>query len=201
MKKLISASFLTFAALALTASSARAATWEIDGAHTAATFKVRHLAVSWVRGQFGTVTGTIDYEAGKPESIKADVSIDVASIDTSNEKRDEHLRSPDFFDVAKHPKITFKSKRVQKAGAEGFELVGDLTIRGTTKEVALKVEAPAAPTKDPWGNTKTGTTATLTINRHDFGVAFNKVLETGGLVVGNDVHITLEIEVNQKAAK
>lgn len=182
----------------LVAPLAGAATWEIDSAHSGAHFSVRHMMVSNVRGDFGKVTGTVVFDAKNPKAAQVNATIDVSSINTREPKRDEHLRSPDFFDAAKFPTITFKSKRVEQAGEGKYKVVGDLTIRGVTKEVTLDVEGPAPEAKDPWGNVKSGATATTKINRKDFGLAWNKVLETGGVAVGEEVKITLDIELNKK---
>ena len=179
-------------------AAAKAALWEIDSAHTSAQFAVRHLMVSTVRGSFSKVSGTLEYDGKDLATLKADVTIDVASVNTGIEKRDEHLRSADFFDVAKFPTMTFKSKKAEKAGEGKFKLTGDLTIHGVTKEVTLEVEGPAPVVKDPWGNTKTGATATVKINRTDFGLKWNAVLEAGGVAVGEEVSITIDIEAYQK---
>jgi len=193
------AAALSFAGLAAP-SSAHGADWAIDGSHTNVGFKVKHLAVSWVRGNFSKAEGTISFDGKDLSTLKADVTIPIETVDTDNAKRDEHLRSPDFFDAANHPTMTFKSKKVTDISKDGteFKLVGDLTIRGTTKEVTLEVEDWTAGVVDPWGNTKAGGTATTTINRFDFGLEWNNLLETGGLVVGEDVKIELELELNKK---
>jgi len=192
---------LAAAAVALSTPSlaaAAAATWDIDPSHTAAQFSVRHLMISNVRGEFGKVTGTVTYDEQEVSSIAVDVTIDATSIDTREPKRDEHLRSPDFFDVAKYPTITFKSKRSEKAGTGKFKVVGDLTIHGVTKEVTLDVEGPTPAIKDPWGNVKVGATATTKVNRKEFGLNWNAALETGGVVVGDEVSITLDVEIVKK---
>ena len=175
-----------------------ASAWDIDTAHSAAQFSVRHLAVSNVRGEFGKITGTLQLDDKDITKSTVEATIDVTSINTREEKRDQHLKSPDFFDVAKFPTITFKSKKVAKEGSDRLKVTGDLTIHGVTKEVVLQVDGPAKPIKDPWGNTKTGVTATTKINRKDFGLTWNKALETGGLVVGDEVSITLDVELQQK---
>jgi len=175
-------------------SAAVPATWVIDTSHSSADFKVRHLAISNVRGTFPAVQGTIEWNEQDVTQSTVEATIDIASVDTGEPKRDAHLVSADFFDAETHPTMTFKSKKVEKSG-DGLKVTGDLTLRGVTKEVVLDVEGPYEPIKDPWGNVKTGATATTTINRQDFGVSWNKTLDTGGLVVGNDVHITLELEI------
>jgi polyisoprenoid-binding protein YceI len=172
--------------------------WQIDSSHSAANFSVRHLMVSTVRGQLGRVTGTVEYDGKDVRSVKADVTIDVNGINTQNEKRDGHLRSPDFFDAANHPTVTFKSKRVEPGANGAFKLIGDLTIRGTTKEVALDVEAPSPVVKGGRG-VVTGTTATTRIKRLEYGLKYNSMVEAGP-VVGDDVTITIDLEVGRPAA-
>jgi len=174
-------------------------TWELDQAHTTAQFTVRHMMVTNVHGTFGKVAGKISYDGKDLSTLAADVSIDATSINTNNEKRDAHLRSPDFFDTVNNPSITFKSKRVEKGAAGMFKLIGDLTIRGVTKEVALDVEGPTSPV-NAGAVTKIGATATTSINRHDFGVKWSRPIEAGGVVVGDMVKITLEIEANRRNA-
>jgi polyisoprenoid-binding protein YceI len=171
-----------------------AATYQIDTAHTYAGFTVEHMMVSDVHGAFSDVTGTILFDAAKPADTKADVSINTASVDTRLQKRDDHLRSPDFFDAVKFPAMTFKSKSVKNPSKGTFQLVGDLTIRGVTKEVVLDVKGPTPEYKDPWGNTKIGFSATGKINRKDFGLNWNQALEAGGVLVGEEVAITIEVE-------
>jgi polyisoprenoid-binding protein YceI len=172
--------------------------WRIDGNHSAAHFSVRHLMVSTVRGQLGRITGTLEYDGKDVTSIKADVSIDVNGINTQNEGRDKHLRTADFFDVPNHPAITFVSKRVEAGAAGQFKLIGDLTIRGTTKEVALDVEGPAPITKGNRGLV-TGATATGKINRLEYGLKWNNMVEAGP-VVSDEVRITIDIEANRPTA-
>ena len=189
-----------FAAALLLAPAASFAgdgsTWSIDASHTHVGFKVRHNTVSWVKGAFGKVDGAIVWDGSSPKSVQATITIDVASIDTENEKRDKHLRSPDFFDVEQFPTATFTSNKVKDVKEDGaFQLVGDLVMHGVTKEVTLDVEPIAGPVKDPWGGTRAGTTATVTIDRKDWGVSWSKLLDGGGLVVGDEVHLTLEVEL------
>jgi len=185
------------AVLALVASPATAAVYDIDGAHSSATFKVKHLAISTVSGGFGKVSGKVTWDPADPTKSVVDATIDTSSIDTQNAGRDEHLKSPDFFDVATHPTITFKSTKVEPAGDGRLKVTGDLTLRGVTKPVVLDVEGPVTPIKDPRGNMKTGATATTKINRQDFGVSWSKTLDGGGLVVSDDVWITIELELAQ----
>jgi polyisoprenoid-binding protein YceI len=172
--------------------------WQVDTSHSAANFSVRHLMVSTVRGRLGPITGTIEYDGKDVRSIKADVVIDVNRIDTQNEKRDGHLRSPDFFDAANYPNITFKSKLVEAGTGGAFKLIGDLTIRGTTKEVALDVEAPAPIVRGGRGLV-TGTTATTRIKRLEYGLKYNSMVEAGP-VVGDEVTITIDLEVGRPSA-
>lgn len=187
-----------FALASLVAPSlANASTWEVDSSHSAASFSVRHLMISNVRGELGKVTGTVNVDDKDITKSTVEATIEMAGINTRDAKRDEHLRSPDFFDVAKFPNLTFKSTKVEKAGA-GLKVTGNLTIHGVTKEVVLNVEGPAPATKDPWGNTKSGFTATAKINRKDFGVTWNKSIDGGGVVVGEEVSVTIDLEVNKK---
>ncbi len=169
--------------------------WLVDSSHSAASFSVRHLMVSTVRGQLGAITGSVEYDGNDVRTIKADVSIDVKAINTQNANRDGDLRGPDFFDTAKHPTITFKSKRVEPGAGGAFKLIGDLTIRGTTKEVTLDVETPAPVTKGMKGMV-TGTTATTRIKRLDYGLKYNAMVEAGP-VVGDEVTITIDLEVGR----
>jgi polyisoprenoid-binding protein YceI len=175
-----------------------AAPWEFDPDHTGVQFKVRHLMVSSIRGEFEKVTGKIVYDDTDVTKSAADITIDAVSISTRVAKRDEHLRSPDFLDVAKYPSITFKSKRVEKSGNGTLKMTGDLTIRGVTKEVVLTVEGPTPAIKDMQGNTRVGGQATAKINRKDFGLVWNKALETGGVAVGDEVDITIDMEIYRK---
>jgi polyisoprenoid-binding protein YceI len=175
-----------------------AAPWEFDPAHTGVHFKVRHLMISSVRGEFEKVSGKIVYDESDVTKSSADIAIETASINTRVAKRDEHLRSPDFLDVAKFPAITFRSKRVEKAGNGTLKMTGDLTIRGVTKEVVLAVEGPSPEIKDPMGNRRVGGQAATKINRKDFGLVWNAALETGGVVVGDEVEITIDMEIYRK---
>jgi polyisoprenoid-binding protein YceI len=177
-------------------ATAGAHTWEIDSSHTTAGFSVRHMMVTNVHGAFGKVTGTIQYDGTDASSIAADITIDAATIDTNNERRDTHLRRADFFDVSNHPTIRFSSKRVEKAADGQFKLIGDLTMRGVTKEVALDVEGPS-PAVNAGRVFKIGASARATINRQDFGLTWNRAIEAGGVTVGDEVKIVLEIEANR----
>jgi polyisoprenoid-binding protein YceI len=181
----------------LAPQATEATTWDIDASHTSAGFKVRHLMVSHVRGRLGAVSGTVVLDEQDPAGSRVDVSIDVAAIDTRDEKRDAHLRSADFFDVANHPNVTFRSTAVRpgREGAGSYDVTGDLTIRGVTRPVTLAVEPLAAAVADPWGSTRRGATARARVNRKDFGLQWNLALETGGFVVGDDVAIEIEVEL------
>ncbi|MBT0663642.1 YceI family protein [Geobacter pelophilus] len=193
MKRII-AVVSTIIALALPVI-ASASTWNIDPEHSNVGFKVKHLMVSNVKGVFEKHSGTVDIDDKDITKSKVTVRIDTNSINTNVQKRDEHLRSPDFFDVAKYPAMTFVSKKVAKAGEGNLKVTGDLTIHGITRQVVLDVEGPTAESKDPWGNIRRGASASTKINRKDFGLTWNKALETGGVVVGEEVAITLEIEM------
>jgi polyisoprenoid-binding protein YceI len=178
--------------------SAETATWVIDGAHSSAGFSVRHMMVSKVRGSFDKVSGTVTGDLSNPASAQVDVTIDASSINTGNTKRDDHLRSADFFEIEKHPAITFKSKKIEKAG-DGYRMTGDLTMRGVTKEVVLAVDAPASPIQvgKAW---RSGTSATTRVDRKDFGLTWNRALEAGGVTVGDEVEIFLDVELIRKDA-
>jgi polyisoprenoid-binding protein YceI len=177
-----------------------ASMWEIDPAHTSAQFGIRHLMVSTVRGDFRKVTGTVNLNEQDVTKSTIDATIDVSSINTGIEKRDEHLRGPDFFDAVKYPTMTFKSKKIEKAGEGKYKVTGDLTLHGTTKEVVLDVEGNLTPVKDPMGKTRIGGMATTKLNRKDFGLAWNRSLEAGGVVVGEEVSITIDTELTQQQA-
>ena len=182
------------------AGSASAAEWTIDPSHTAAQFSVKHLMVSTVRGQFQKVSGTINLDDKDITKSTLDITIDATSIDTREPKRDAHLRSPDFFDVQTYPTLTFKSTAVSRAG-DKLLVKGNLTIRNVTKEVTLTVEGPTPAIKNPWGATVRGATATGRINRKDFGLNWNKALETGGVLVGDEVQLLIDAEFQLKTPK
>lgn len=193
MKRIL-ASFATIVALSLPAL-ASATTWNVDPDHSNIGFKVRHLMISNVKGSFDNHVCVVDIDDRDITKSKVEVTIDTASINTNVKKRDEHLRSADFFDVAKYPTMTFVSKKVAKAGKDKLKVTGDLTLHGVTKEVVLDVEGPTRESKDPWGNIRSGALASTKINRKDFGLVWNAVLETGGVAVGEEVTINLEIEM------
>ncbi len=179
-------------------SVGRGATWEADPAHSTIQFGIRHMMISTVHGQFKTFTATGTGDPAKPAAATVEATIDVATVDTGNEKRDTHLKSPDFFDVAQFPKMTFKSTKIEAAGPGKAKVTGDLTLHGVTKPVVLMVEGPTAVIKDPMGNTKVGATATTKINRKDFGIAWQKTLDGGGLMIGDDVDVTIDLEAVKK---
>ena len=168
--------------------------WTLDAAHSHVSFSVRHMMISNVRGEFSKVTGQASYDANNPAASQLSVSIDVASINTREEKRDAHLRSADFFDVENHPTMTFVSKAVRPRG-DGLEVVGDLTIRGTSREVTLALEEITPQFADPWGNLRVGASARTKIRRSDFGMRWNAALEAGGVLVGDEVSIQIEAEL------
>ncbi len=189
--------FLTFlSTLAILAGSAFAEvqTWNVDPNHTAAQFSVRHMGISTVRGAFTKVSGTAQYDPSNPSKTVVEATIDAASVDTRVSMRDNDLKSPNYFDVAKYPTITFKSKSVEAAGAGKLKLTGDLTIHGTTKEVVLDVDGPSAPVTDPRGNTHVGASASTTVKRTDFGVGGTNPM------VGDDITITIDVELVRPAA-
>ena len=188
---------LVFVAGLLAPVLGHGATWEIDPAHTSVAFAVRHMMIRTVRGQFRTFTATAVGDVSSPETAKLEASVDVASIDTGNEKRDAHLKSPEFFDVEKFPKMTFKSKKIEPAGAGKYKVTGDLTLHGVTKEVVLEVEGPSAPVT--MGAVKSSAHATTKINRKDFGITWNKAMDGGGVVVGDEVDVTIDVEAVKKS--
>ncbi|KDA54030.1 MAG: YceI family protein [Acidobacteriota bacterium] len=191
---------LVFAAslLALGAQAQEQKTvWSLDPAHSSVGFSVRHMMVSNVRGEFTQFSVSVTTVADKPETAQVEVSIQAASIDTRIADRDKHLRSADFLDVEKFPTITFVSKKVEPAGNGKFRVTGDLTIKGVSKPVVLEAEVSPVM-KDPWGNLRVGVHATTTINRKDFGVSWHKVLDTGEVVVGDDVRVILDVELVRK---
>lgn len=189
------------ALLVLAPSAGFAGSWEFDSSHTNAHFTVKHMMVTNVRGEFTKLTGAVELDDKDITKSTVTTTIDATSVNTREPKRDEHLRSADFFDVAKHPNLTFKSKKVEKgASANMLKVTGDLTIRGVTKPVVLDVEL-SGETKDPWGNVRRGGVATTQVNRKDFGLMWNKTLEAGGFLVGDDVSITIDFELTKKAPK
>ena len=179
--------------------AANAHSYEIDSSHSSASFKVRHLMVSNVRGEFGAISGTVFIDDVDLTRSTVEVSIDASTINTRDPKRDEHLRSADFFDVAAFPTVTFKSKRVQPGKGGGLFVAGDLTIHGITREVTLDVEALSPEQNDPWGNVKRGASARTRVNRKDFNLIWNAALDGGGVLIGDEVSIAIEVELGRKA--
>jgi len=172
-------------------------TYKIDPQHSTAQFVVRHMMITNVRGGFSGVQGSVTWDPANPGASSAEATITVANINTNEPDRDKHLQSADFLDVEKYPTITFKSTKVEPAGDGEVKLTGDLTIHGVTKPVVLKVEGPTPAGKDPWGNTRIGASATTKIKRSDFGLNFNAVLETGGVLVGDELKLELEVSLIQ----
>jgi len=180
-----------------TAAASTVTTWEIDPAHAHAQFKVRHMMIANVKGEFTKLTGTAKWDSADITKSSLEATIDVASINTREPQRDAHLKSADFFDAEHYPTITFRSTKITPTN-EGHEITGDLTIRGVTKSVTLAVEGPTPESKDPWGNTRVGVELTTTIDRKDFGLTWNATLETGGVLVGEKVAITVDAELIKK---
>ncbi len=200
-KKMYMRRMLLFvAALAVVLSSplAHGSDWTIDSSHSNAQFAVRHFMVSTVRGTFGTMSGSVTLNEEDVTKSAATAEIDVASVDTREAKRDEHLKGADFFDVEQHPKMSFVSKMVEKVDDTHYKMTGDMTLKETTKEVVFDVEGSTTPIKDPWGNNRLGGVATTKINRTDFGLTYNSVLDTGGVTIGEEVTITIDFELIPK---
>lgn len=192
VKGLLVLSFLSLA------TSAFGADYEIDAQHSEATFSVRHMMVSNVKGTMSNVSGKVSYDPAHPEKSTVEASVDPSTIYTRVTKRDDHLKSPDFLDVPKFPLITFKSTKVAAHGSGKLAVTGDLTIHGVTKSVTLEVDGPSDEAKDPWGNTRRGASATVKLNRKDFGLTWNKALETGGVLVGEEVGVEIQLEMVKK---
>jgi polyisoprenoid-binding protein YceI len=169
-------------------------TWNLDPVHSVAEFKVKHMMISNVKGQFTTVTGLLTLDEANITNSRIEASAEVASVNTRDAQRDTHLRSEDFFYAEKFPALSFKSTRITSNGIGELSVSGDLTIRGVTRNVIFTVEGLTMPAKDPWGNTRLGLSATTKINRKDFGLTWNTVLETGSILVGDDVTITLDAQ-------
>ncbi|HTV04390.1 MAG TPA: YceI family protein [Acidobacteriaceae bacterium] len=177
-----------------TTAATAVTTWNIDPIHSVAEFKVRHMMISNVKGQFTGIAGILKLDEADITSSGIEATIDAASINTRDAQRDGHLKSPEFFDAEKFPTLAFKSTHVARTGEAELEIDGNLTIHGVTRKATFAVEGPSAPAKDPWGNTRIGLSATTKINRKDFGLTWNSALETGGVMVGEEVTITLEVE-------
>ncbi|HLY19069.1 MAG TPA: YceI family protein [Bryobacteraceae bacterium] len=176
-----------------------AATYMIEPAHSSAHFKVRHLMIANVRGEFSKVSGTVTFDPSNLAASGITAEIDVHSLSTREPDRDKHLKSADFFDAANYPKMKFQSKKVEVEGPSAYKVTGDLTIRNVTKEVILSVSGPTPEIKDPWGYTRRGAEAVGQISRKDFGLTYNQVLETGGVMIGDDIEISLEVELVKTA--
>lgn len=172
--------------------------YQIDPSHSSASFSVKHMMIAKVHGAFEKLSGQLNYDAANPTQATVEVQIESASVNTHDSARDTHLRSADFFDVEKYPVLTFKSKSVEQAGSS-LKVVGDLTIHGVSKQVTLEVEKPSEEMKDPWGNIKIGVSAATKIKRKDFGLNWNAALEAGGVLVGDDVNISLDIQLVKQA--
>jgi len=175
-------------------TSSQPSRWTLDASHSSVGFSVRHMMITNVRGEFQKLAGDVVFDPSQPEASKVSATIDVASINTREEKRDAHLRSADFFDAEGHPQMTFVSKRVRRAG-DDYEVVGDLTIRGTTREVTLRVEDVTAEHTDPWGQRRIGATARTKVRRSEFGMTWNAALEAGGVLVGDEISIVIEVSL------
>lgn len=173
-------------------------TYVLDGSHTQAQFKVRHMMITNVTGEFKNIEGTFNYNPNDPALSQVEIKIDASSIDTRDTNRDAHLKSADFFDIEQYPNLTFSSKKFEKT-SDGYKVTGDLTIRDTTKEVVLDVEGPTDEIKDPWGNSRIGVVASTKINRKEFGLNWNVALEAGGFLVGEDIRINIEAEFTKQA--
>ena len=180
-------------------ASTTSSTWTLDPAHTLVEFAAKHLMITTVKGRFTGVSGTIHMDETDPTASSVEAVIDAASIDTRTDQRDAHLKSADFLEVARYPEITFRSTRVERAGDAHYRVTGDLTIHGVTRPVVLDVHDEGR-TKDPWGGERAGFSATTRIDRRDFGLTWNQVIESGGVVVGNEIRITLEVEATKTAA-
>lgn len=192
---------LAFGALLTSPAAADAAEYTLDPYHSKAEFSIRHMMISNVSGEFEKLSGTAQYDGKDVKSIKVDATIDANSIDTGNADRDKHLRNKDFFDTEKYPTIKFVSKSSKPAGKGKFKLAGDLTMHGVTKPVVLDVEGPSQEIDDKHGNLKVGASASTVINRKDFGISYNSVMDNGGAALGEDVKITLNIELSRPSEK
>ena len=198
--KLLSLLATSASLVLLSPTSASAGTWDIDPAHSTVEFSVRHMMVTTIKGQFQKVKGTVELDDKDASKSTVDVSIDTASIDTREQKRDAHLKSADFFDAAKFPAITFKSTKVEKAGKGKLKVTGDLTMHGVSKPLVLMVEGPSASVKDPFGRTVRGVMAIGKLDRKDWGMTWNKALDTGGVVVSDEVKLDINAELAERAA-
>lgn len=172
----------------------KTSTWNLDPAHSVAEFKVKHMMISNVKGQFSGISGVLTLDEADAANSRIEATIDASTINTNEAQRDAHLKSADFFDVEKFPTLSFRSKHVTRLGEDELSVTGDLTIHGATREVAFKVDGPTAAGKDPWGATRIGLSAVTKINRKDFGLTWNSALETGGILVGEEITISLDVQ-------
>ena len=177
-----------------TATPAVTTTWKLDPAHSHAEFKVKHMMISNVKGSFSSLSGTLTEHATDATLSSVEATIDIGTVSTGDAQRDTHLKSADFFDVEKYPTMTFKSTQVKPNSDGGYDVTGDLTMHGVTRQQTFAVEGPTPPTKDPWGNTRIGLSATAKINRKDYGLNWNAALEAGGVLVGETVSVTMEVQ-------
>ena len=177
----------------------KVATYTIDPAHSSAHFKVRHLMIANVRGEFSKVSGTVKFDPSNLAASSITAEVDVNSLNTREPDRDTHLKSADFFDTEHHPTMKFQSRKIEAAGPDAYKVTGDLTIRGVTREVVLHVSGPTPEMKDPWGQTRRGAEAVTKIDRKDYGVSYNAVLEAGGFLIGDEIEISLEVELVRTA--
>ena len=177
-----------------TSTTSTTTTWSIDPSHSIAEFKVKHMMISNVKGQFAKVSGSLSLDESEVTNSRVEALIDASSIGTRDDQRDAHLKSADFLDVERFPSLSFRSTRVRATGKDELTVEGDLSIRGVTRKVTFEVEGPTPPAKDPWGNTRVAVSATTKINRKDFGLTWNAALETGGILVGDEVTITLDVQ-------
>lgn len=178
----------------ITAPATGTTTWKLDPVHSVAEFKVKHMMISNVKGQFTGISGTLTLDDNDVTNARVEASIEAASINTRDAQRDGHLKSADFFDVEKFPALTFRSTGVERAGEDELAVTGELTIHGVTRQVVFRVEGSLAGSKDPWGNSRVGLAAVTKINRKDFGLTWNAALETGGILVGEEITITLDVQ-------
>jgi polyisoprenoid-binding protein YceI len=177
-----------------TAPQTATSIWNLDPVHSVAEFKVKHMMISNVKGRFSTISGVMTFDESNIANSRVEASIDAASIGTGDAQRDAHLKSADFFDVEKYPTLSFRSTGINRTGSDELAVTGDLTVHGVTRPVVFQVEGPTPPNKDPWGNTRVGLSATTKINRKDFGLTWNAALEAGGILVGEEVTISLDLQ-------
>lgn len=199
MRTTITAMSIALVAGILLPAASQAEAWKIESEHSQAGFSIRHMMVSKVNGQFNRVAGSVDYDGKDISKAKVNAEIDIAKVDTGESDRDKHLLTPDFFDLAKYPKMTFVSEKIQRQGDGKFTMTGKLTLHGVTKEVTLNCEGPTPQVKDPYGNICIGASASTKINRKDFGLTYNKVMDNGGAILADEVPVTIDLELVKKA--